>query len=87
MGIKKPNRARYSVTNGKPEVKSVSMISFLNPERYRYRYCRMLEEGSFRGRTADFVFMFLFGGLLMTVSLNVKQPPRRRGRVSIVSFL
>lgn len=35
---------------------------------FRYRYCRMLEEGSFRGRTADFVFMFLFGGLLMTVS-------------------
>uniref|UniRef100_A0A8C0U4Q9 Derlin n=1 Tax=Cyanistes caeruleus TaxID=156563 RepID=A0A8C0U4Q9_CYACU len=33
----------------------------------RYRYCRMLEEGSFRGRTADFVFMFLFGGLLMTL--------------------
>ncbi|CAJ0952896.1 unnamed protein product [Ranitomeya imitator] len=32
-----------------------------------YRYCRMLEEGSFRGRTADFVFMFLFGGLLMTM--------------------
>lgn len=28
----------------------------------------MLEEGSFRGRTADFVFMFLFGGILMTVS-------------------
>ncbi|KAJ7395595.1 hypothetical protein BTVI_153195 [Pitangus sulphuratus] len=27
----------------------------------------MLEEGSFRGRTADFVFMFLFGGLLMTL--------------------
>ncbi|XP_048679674.1 derlin-2 isoform X2 [Lepidochelys kempii] len=34
---------------------------------FRYRYCRMLEEGSFRGRTADFVFMFLFGGLLMTL--------------------
>ena len=33
-----------------------------------YRYCRMLEEGSFRGRTADFVFMFIFGGVLMTVS-------------------
>lgn len=28
----------------------------------------MLEEGSFRGRKADFVFMFLFGGVLMTVS-------------------
>ncbi|XP_053560833.1 LOW QUALITY PROTEIN: derlin-2 [Bombina bombina] len=34
---------------------------------YIYRYCRMLEEGSFRGRTADFVFMFLFGGLLMAI--------------------
>ncbi|XP_075760511.1 derlin-2 isoform X4 [Pelodiscus sinensis] len=34
---------------------------------FRYRYCRMLEEGSFRGRTADFVFMFLFGGFLMTL--------------------
>lgn len=33
-----------------------------------YRYCRMLEEGCFRGRTADFVFMFLFGGIVMTVS-------------------
>ncbi|XP_032165411.1 derlin-3 isoform X7 [Mustela erminea] len=32
-----------------------------------FRYCRMLEEGSFRGRTADFVFMFLFGGVLMTL--------------------
>ena len=35
---------------------------------WRYRYCRMLEEGSFRGRTADFVFMFLFGAFIMTVS-------------------
>ena len=31
----------------------------------------MLEEGSFRGRTADFVFMFMFGGVIMTVSLIV----------------
>lgn len=37
----------------------------------RYRYCRMLEEGSFRGRTADFVYMFLFGGVLMTVSFSI----------------
>jgi len=28
----------------------------------------MLEEGSFRGRTADFVFMFLMGGTAMCVS-------------------
>ncbi|KPJ08468.1 Derlin-2 [Papilio machaon] len=32
---------------------------------FTYRYCRMLEEGSFRGRTADFVVMFIFGGTLM----------------------
>lgn len=35
---------------------------------FTYRYCRMLEEGSFRGRTADFVMMFLFGALCMIVS-------------------
>ncbi|XP_069613190.1 derlin-3 isoform X2 [Ranitomeya imitator] len=34
---------------------------------FTYRYCKMLEETSFRGRTADFVFMFLFGGLVITV--------------------
>jgi hypothetical protein len=37
---------------------------------FTYRYCRMLEEGSFRGRTADFVVMFLFGGALMIVSFG-----------------
>lgn len=42
-------------------------FSFLFNMIFLYRYCRMLEEGSFRGRTADFVFMFLFGGLLMTL--------------------
>lgn len=35
---------------------------------FTYRYCRMLEEGSFRSRTADFVMMFLFGGTCMIVS-------------------
>ncbi|KAM4746229.1 uncharacterized protein FYW61_018459 isoform 5-T5 [Anableps anableps] len=38
---------------------------------FLYRYCRMLEEDCFRGRTADFVFMFLFGGILITVSFKV----------------
>uniref|UniRef100_A0A668SJY8 Derlin n=2 Tax=Ovalentaria TaxID=1489908 RepID=A0A668SJY8_OREAU len=42
-------------------------FNFLFNMIFLYRYCRMLEEGSFRGRTADFVFMFLFGGLLMTI--------------------
>lgn len=38
------------------------------------RYCRLLEENTFRGRTADFFFMLLFGATLMTVAapfLNV----------------
>ncbi|KAG7277990.1 hypothetical protein CRUP_020306 [Coryphaenoides rupestris] len=34
---------------------------------FLFRYCRLLEEGCFRRRTADFVFLFLFGGSLMTV--------------------
>lgn len=34
---------------------------------FTYRYCRMLEEGSFRGRTADFVMMFIFGGVSMII--------------------
>jgi Derlin-2/3 len=29
------------------------------------RYCRTLEEGSFRGRTADFFYMILFGSIIM----------------------
>lgn len=49
---------------------AVGLLS-LRPWLSRYRYCRMLEEGSFRGRTADFVYMFLFGGVLMTVSFNI----------------
>ena len=36
------------------------------------RYCRLLEEGVFRGRTADFVFMILFGAALMLIfAVNV----------------
>lgn len=35
---------------------------------FTYRYCRMLEEGSFRNRTADFVLMFMFGAVCMIVS-------------------
>uniref|UniRef100_A0A9L0IMR9 Derlin n=1 Tax=Equus asinus TaxID=9793 RepID=A0A9L0IMR9_EQUAS len=32
-----------------------------------FRDCRPLEEGFFRGCKADFVFLFLFGGVLMTL--------------------
>jgi Der1-like family len=38
---------------------------------FTYRYCRMLEEGSFRSRTADFVVMFLFGAFWMIVSFQI----------------
>jgi len=40
-------------------------FSFLFNMIFTYRYCRMLEEGSFRGKTADFIVMFLFGGIFM----------------------
>ncbi|KAF1760376.1 hypothetical protein GCK72_008625 [Caenorhabditis remanei] len=43
-------------------------FSFLFNMIFTYRYCMMLEEGSFRGRRADFVYMFLFGGVLMILS-------------------
>uniref|UniRef100_A0A5K3FJ59 Derlin n=1 Tax=Mesocestoides corti TaxID=53468 RepID=A0A5K3FJ59_MESCO len=33
-----------------------------------YRYCRMLEENKFYGRSADFLIMFLFGGVLSIVA-------------------
>ncbi|XP_045174021.1 derlin-2-like [Mercenaria mercenaria] len=42
-------------------------FNFLFNLIFTYRYCRMLEEGSFRGKTADFFFMFMFGGLLMII--------------------
>ncbi|XP_034397610.1 derlin-2-like [Cyclopterus lumpus] len=42
-------------------------FSFVFNIIFLYRYCRMLEEGCFRGRRADFVFLFLFGGIVMTL--------------------
>lgn len=41
-------------------------LDFLFHMYFLIRYCRLLEEGEFRGRTADFVFMLLFGGALMS---------------------
>jgi len=42
-------------------------FNFLFNMIFTYRYSRMLEEGAFRGRTADFFYMFLFGGVLMII--------------------
>ncbi|XP_055346911.1 derlin-2-like [Paramacrobiotus metropolitanus] len=43
-------------------------FNFLFNLIFTYRYCRMLEENHFHGKTADFIFMFLFGGLLMAIT-------------------
>ncbi|CAH0476818.1 unnamed protein product [Peronospora belbahrii] len=40
-------------------------LDFLFHMYFVVRYCRLLEEGSFRGRTADFVYMLLLGALAM----------------------
>ncbi|KAL7536324.1 hypothetical protein ACHAWF_005436 [Thalassiosira exigua] len=44
----------------------VFSIDFLFHMYFLVRYCRMLEEGDFRGRTAHFVMMILFGVTFMT---------------------
>merc|ERR1712012_760817 len=41
------------------------VTTFLFNMIFTYRYCRMLEEGSFRGKSSDFVMMFLFGAISM----------------------
>ncbi len=35
------------------------------------RYCRLLEEGSYRGRTADFFYVLLLGCVVMTVRFRL----------------
>ncbi|CAN0191227.1 unnamed protein product, partial [Discosporangium mesarthrocarpum] len=41
---------------------------FLFHMYFLVRYCRLLEEGEFRGRTGDFVWFLLFGATLMTMA-------------------
>jgi len=43
-------------------------LNFLFHFLFLYRYSRNLEEGSFRGRRADFVFFFLFGMGILTIA-------------------
>ncbi|KAI6214780.1 Derlin [Aphelenchoides besseyi] len=42
-------------------------FTFLFNIIFTYRHCQILEDGSFRDRTADFVFMFIFGGVFMII--------------------
>ncbi|KAJ7423766.1 Derlin-2 [Willisornis vidua] len=62
-------------------------FSFFFNMIFLYRYCRMLEEGSFRGRTADFVFMFLFGGFLMTMAQSTALPAKLCMKLCELSWL
>lgn len=40
-------------------------LDFLFHMFFLYRYCKMLEINSFRGRTADFLYMLLFGSAML----------------------
>ena len=48
-------------------------LDFLFHMFFLSRYCRLLEEGSFRNRTADFVYMLLFGGVLLLICASFAQ--------------
>ena len=54
----------------------------------RVRYCRLLEEGpSFRGRSADFFTMILFGASLMLLIAPFRpDAPRRRAPLHLFSL-
>ena len=42
-------------------------VDFLFHMFFLARYCRMLEEGTFRGKSADFFWMLAFGASLLTM--------------------
>lgn len=51
-------------------------VDFMFHMFFLARYCRLLEDGSFRNRRADFVLMLLFGGGLMClIAPFVNIPP------------
>ena len=50
-------------------------IDFLFHMFFLARYCRLLEEDYFRGRTADFALMLSFGGTLMCLASTVISAP------------
>lgn len=46
-------------------------LDFLFHMFFLARYCKLLEENSFRGRTADFLYMLLFGATFLTGTVLV----------------
>ncbi|KAJ8957332.1 hypothetical protein NQ318_004811 [Aromia moschata] len=53
---------------------------------FTYRYCRMLEEGSFRNRTSDFVLMFLFGAVCQAFTIMLVYVWSRRNPYVRMNF-
>lgn len=49
-------------------------LDFLFHIYFVVRYCRLLEEGVYRNRKADFVYMFLFGASAMVISAMILSP-------------
>lgn len=47
-------------------VMGLADLDFLFHMFFLARYCKLLEENSFRGRTADFFYMLLFGASVLT---------------------
>ena len=43
----------------------ILQVETFNPRKNQLHVLRMLEEGSFRGKSSDFVMMFLFGAISM----------------------
>lgn len=61
-----------SCRNGKKLSSYAMLVSIVGVDFFFHmfflsRYCKLLEENSFRGRTADFLFMLLFGGFLLLI--------------------
>jgi Derlin-2/3 len=48
-------------------------LDFLFHMYFVIRYCRLLEEGPYRGRTGDFLFMLMFGAASMLIIVVVFQ--------------
>ncbi|KAJ0921059.1 putative derlin, Rhomboid-like superfamily [Helianthus debilis subsp. tardiflorus] len=46
-------------------------LDFLFHMFFLSRYCKLLEENSFRGRTADFFYMLLFGATVLTTTVLI----------------
>lgn len=42
-------------------------LDFMFHMYFLVRYCRLLEEGHFRGKTADFIFMLIMGAIIMII--------------------